>query len=144
MKRLKTRRYPLINGRRGAFQILFAGVYLIVGYSFITTPSAGTRQASLRWLTDYAPIEPFAALWIVAGVLGVVAAFKCRPNDWFGFSALVFAPAVWGALFFIGGITGTPTAWISAAVYWLFAAAPMIVSGMQGESDRDARMTREP
>lgn len=133
-----------INGRRGAFQLLFAGVYLIVGFSFFTTPASGARQKSLSWLTSIVPLEPFAALWIVAGLLGIVAAFQCRPRDWFGFSALVFAPAVWGALFAIGAVLGTPAAWVSAAVYWLFAAAPMIVSGMQGERDRDTRMTREP
>jgi len=128
-----------INGRRGAFQILFAGVYLIVGTSFILTPGAGTRQVSLRWLSAYVPLEPFAALWILAGILGIVAAFQCRPRDWFGFAALVFAPALWGAMFFIGGLCGSPAAFTSAAVYWLFAAAPMIVSGMQGAHDRDAR-----
>jgi len=128
-----------INGRRGAFQLLFAGVYLIVGLSFMLTPGAGTRQNSLRWLTAYVPLEPFAALWIGAAILGVIAAFKCRPADWFGFAALVFAPAMWGALFFIGGILGSPAAFTSAAVYWLFAAAPMIVSGMQGPNDRDNR-----
>ena len=133
-----------INGRRGAFQLLFSAVYLIVGASFLLTPSAGTRQVSLRWLTTQVPLEPFAVLWIVAGLLGAVAAFMPRPNDWFGFSALVFAPAVYGALFFIGGILGTTTAFTSAAIYWLFAAAPMIVSGMQGERDRDSRKIREP
>ena len=135
---------PQVNGRRGAFQLLFSGVYLIVGASFLLTPASGTRQASLRWLTSVVPLEPFAALWVIAGLLGVASAFMCRPKDWFGFAALVFAPAMWGALFFIGAIVGSPQAYVSAAVYWLFAAAPMIVSGMQGERDRDTRTTREP
>jgi hypothetical protein len=139
MKRLKTRRHLRINGRRGAFQLLFGGVYLIVGASFLTTPNVGTRQASLRWLTEFMPLEPFAALWVVAGLLGAVSAFRCRPADWFGFAALVFAPAMWGALFFIGGLAGTPVSFTTAAIYWLFAAAPMIVSGMQGPNDRDRR-----
>jgi hypothetical protein len=51
---------------------------------------------------------------------------------------------VWGALFFIGAFTGNPAAITSAAVYWLFAALSMIVSGMQGERDRDTRITHEP
>ena len=133
-----------INGRRGAFQLLFAGVYLVVGYSFFANPGGGLRQAQLRWVTDLLPLEQFAVLWIIAGLIAAVSAFKCRPSDWIGFSALVFAPAVWGALFLIGGLTGTLSAFTSAAVYWLFAAAPMIVSGMQGERDRDARKIREP
>jgi len=133
-----------INGRRGAFQLVNAAVYLVVGASFLLTPGAGTRQATLRWLTDYVPLEPFAALWVIAATLGVVSAFQCRPRDWFGFAALVFAPAVWGALFFIGACTGNPAAITSADVYWLFAALSMIVSGMQGERDRDTRKTHEP
>jgi len=136
--------FPRVNGRRGAFQLLFAGVYLIVGASFWIMPGSGSRQASLKWLTAVVPLEPFAALWIVAGLLGIVSAFMCRPKDWFGFAALVFAPAMWGALFLIGALVGSPQAYLSAAVYWLFAAAPMIVSGMQGEYDRDTRTTREP
>jgi len=133
-----------INGRRGTFLLLFSSVYLIVGTSFLLTPGAGTRQVSLHWLSAHFPLEPFAALWVVAGALGVVAAFMPRPRDWFGFSALVFAPAVWSALFLIGGILGSQAAFTSAAVYCLFAAAPMIVSGMQGERDRDIRTPHEP
>ena len=133
-----------INGRRGAFQLLFAGVYLVVGYSFLFNPSTGLRQAQLRWVTDLLPLEPFAVLWLISGVLAAWSAFLCRPKDWVGFSALVFAPAVWGALFFIGGFTSGPAGFTSAAVYWLFSATPMIVSGMQGERDRDARKIREP
>lgn len=128
-----------LNGRRGAFQVLFAAVYIIIGLSFVLTPGAGTRQDSLRWVTAFVPLVPLAALWIVAGVLGAVSAFKPRPRDWFGFAALVFAPAFWGSLFFIGAVTGSPTAYVSAAIYWLFAAAPMVVSGMQGANDRDRR-----
>lgn len=133
-----------LNGRRGAFQFLFGVVYIVVGCSFIFTPQAGARQASLQWVTAFVPLEPLAALWVVAGVLGLVSAFHARPKDWFGFAALVFAPAFWGSLFFIGSFVGTPFAFVSAAIYWLFAATPMIVSGMQGERDRDQRKTYEP
>jgi len=133
-----------INGRRGAFQLVSAGVYLIVGLSFLLAPASGSRSTSLRWLTEYVPLEPFAALWVIAAALAAVAAFRCRPRDWFGFAALVFAPAVWGALFFIGAFTANPASFTSAAVYWLFAALSMIVSGMQGERDRDLRTTHEP
>jgi membrane associated rhomboid family serine protease len=128
-----------INGRRGALQILFTALYLVVGYSFITNPSAGTRGEALRWLTPYLPIEPFAALWLAAAAFASVAAFKCRPDDSFGFVALVLAPSIWGALFLIGGLTGSPSAYTSAAVYGAFAGVIMIASGMQGDKDRDRR-----
>jgi len=128
-----------LNGRRGALQLLFTGLYLVVGYSFITNPSVGTRGEALRWLTPFLPIEPFAALWLIAAGLASVAAFKCRPADSFGFVALVLAPAVWGALFFIGGLTGSTSAFTTAVVYWAFAGIIMIASGMQGDKDRDRR-----
>jgi hypothetical protein len=128
-----------VNGRRGALQLLFTALYLVVGYSFMTNPSAGTRADALRWLTPYLPVEPFAALWLVAAGLAAVAAFKCRPADSFGFVALVLAPSIWGALFLIGGLTGSRSAFTSAVVYGAFAGIIMIASGMQGDKDRDRR-----
>ena len=133
---------PRINGRRGALQLLFTGLYLVVGYSFMANPASGTRADALRWLTPYLPVEPFAALWLLAAGFAAVAAFKCRPADSFGFIALVLAPSVWGALFLIGGLTGSPSAYISAVVYGAFAGIIMIVSGMQGDKDRDRREVR--
>lgn len=134
-----------INGRRGAFQLLFAFIYVFVGVSFITAPAASSRTAALGYLEHVGiPLAPLAALWIVSAGLAAVSAFFCRPRDWFGFAALVFAPAIWGALFAFGVLLGGPPLGIvSAAIYWVFGACSMIVSGMQGESDRDRREVRE-
>ena len=130
-----------VNGRRGAFQLLFAFIYFFIGLSFVTAPEASSRVAALGYLANlHIPIGPIAALWIISSLLAVVSAFHCRPKDWFGFAALVFAPAVWGALFMLGVILGGPSlGLLSAAIYWAFGATAMIVSGMQGESDRDRR-----
>ena len=135
-----------INGRRGGFQLLFAFIYVFVGVSFITAPESSSRVAALGYLDGlHIPIAPLAALWLVSACIATVSAFLCRPKDWIGFSALVFAPAVWGALFLIGIAFGGPIlGLVSAAIYWAFGATSMIVSGMQGEFDRDARKTREP
>jgi hypothetical protein len=131
---------PGINGRRGVFQLLFAVVYLAIGVSFVLIPATPSRAEALRWLTDLLPIWPFASLWIAAGLTGAVSAFYCRPRDWVGFFALTLAPAVWGFLFLIGVIFGAPPLGIvSTAIYWLLAAAMMVVSGMQGPNDRDVR-----
>jgi hypothetical protein len=129
-----------INGHRGAFQLVFAAVYLVVGISFVLNPDGASRQQSLRWLADLGAISLFGWLWIVAAVAATAGAFMPRPKDWFGFFMLVFAPAVWGGLFIIGVCTGAnPFGLITAVIYWCFAAAPMIVSGMQGPGDRDHR-----
>jgi hypothetical protein len=129
-----------INGRRGAFQLVYAGVYLVVGISFVLNPDAASRQQALRWLADLGAVSLFGWLWIIAAVVACAGAFMPRPQDWFSFFMLVFAPAVWGGLFVIGVCAGAaPFGLISAAIYWLFAASPMIVSGMQGPGDRDYR-----
>ena len=134
------RRQPSINGRRGAFQLVYAPVYLVIGLSFVIIPSSGSRSESLRWLSDLGLLPVFGSLWILAAGAAVAGAFQPRPRDWFSFVALTFAPAVWGGLFLIGVMGGAPVlGLVSAAIYWLFAAAPMIVSGMQGASDRDHR-----
>lgn len=131
-----------INGRRGAFQLLFATIHFIVGASFLLIPAAPSRQAALQYLVDLnIPLAPFAALWILSGALATVSAFKCRPADWFGFAALVVAPSVWGVLFLAGVVfaSAPPLGVLTAAIYWVFGATSMIVSGMQGQNDRDRR-----
>ena len=138
-----TNRIPRINGHRGAFQLVYAGVYLVIGASFILSPSVAGRQQALRWLTELGAVSLFGWLWILAATVACVGAFLPRPQDWFSFFMLVFAPAVWGGLFLIGVLAGAnPFGLITAAIYWLFAASPMIVSGMQGPGDRDQRRIR--
>jgi peptidoglycan/LPS O-acetylase OafA/YrhL len=133
------RRLPHVNGRRGAFQLLFAFIHFFVGVSFITAPAASSRTAAIGYLGDWT--APLACLWLVSAGLAIVAAFLCRPRDWFGFAALVIAPGIWGFLFLAGVLfAGGPILGIlSTAIYWVFGACSMIVSGMQGESDRDNR-----
>jgi len=136
-----------INGRRGAFQLLFAFIHLFIGISFITAPAGSTRTAALGYLTNLnIPLSTLAFVWILSAALAVASAFFCRPRDWFGFAALVVAPTIWGGLFLIGVLfAGGPImGYLSAAIYWVFGATSMIVSGMQGERDRDDRTTCEP
>lgn len=138
-------------GRRGGFLILFALVYIGMGLMLTLLPGIEKRLEGLRWVLDFAhdyvpglpfsPLLPFTLNWALCGVLALIAAFQVRPLDWFGFSALVLAPALWGSMYFIGVMfAGSPTSGLlSTLIYWLFAGAPMIVSGMQGDKDRDER-----
>ena len=134
----------IINGRRGSFQLLFAFVYLILGWSFlIAAPSAG-RQAALGWMGGLVPHLGY--IWLVAAVLALTAVHKARGDDSYSYAALTFAPIVFGGLFLIGIVLGAPiTGLISTVTYWLLGAAVMVVSGMQGDNDRCARTpTHEP
>jgi hypothetical protein len=129
-----------INGRRGAFELLFAVVYVVIGLSFLFMPPSSSRADALRWLTDLLPLWPFASIWVVAGLTGAYSAFLSRPKDWIGFFALTLAPFAWGCLFLIGIPLGSPLLGaVGGLVYWLLSAATMVVSGMQGPTDRDTR-----
>lgn len=128
-----------INGRRGAFQLLFAFIHFFVGFSFVSAPAASSRTAALGYLGDWT--TPLAVLWFISAGLAIVSSVFCRPRDWFGFAALVVAPGVWGCLFLFGVLfAGGPIfGLLSTAIYWVFGATSMIVSGMQGATDRDRR-----
>lgn len=134
--------FPRLNGRRGAYLLVTAPVYLVVGVSFLLPQTdTAARKAALGWILDLGmPIQVLAGLWILAALIAMVTAFQPRPRDWFGFAALTFAAFILGALFFVGTLFGAPVIGIvSAAVYWFFAASPMVVSGMMGDTDRDFR-----
>ena len=133
---------PELNGRRGAFQLLFSAVYFVIGLSFVLLPTSSSRAEALAWLSViHMPVEPFAFAWIAAALVGFVSAFLCRPADWRGFAALTLAPALWGALFLAGSLFfGAPLMGVvSGILYWLLGATAMVVSNMSGPNDRDSR-----
>lgn len=133
------RRRPQLNGRRGAFQIVLAIVYLLIGASFFVLPSNPSRDHAFTWLHPVL-LNAAAVLWIIAGATALVCAFLPRPKDAAGFVALVFAPGIWVGLFLAAAaVTGSIPAALSAIVYGAFGAVPLIVSGMEGPRDRDHR-----
>ena len=133
---------PRVNGRRGAFQIVFGAVYIIVGLNFFATEHQAAAEKYFGWLGPV-PLGIFAALWVAAGVIAAASAFLARPRDAAGFVAMVFAPGIWLGLFMISAaVTGSAAAAIQGLIYGCFAAAPLIVSGMAGDKDRDHREVR--
>lgn len=136
--RIRTR----LNGRRGAFQLVFGLVYVIVGTGYFLRSNTELLDVYFYWLGEPL-LAAAAALWVVAGAVTLVSAFLPRPRDAAGFMALVIAPGIWFGLF-IGAVvaTGALAAVMQAALYAVFAVAPLIVSGMQGPGDRDHREVR--
>ena len=137
MKRLK-RAAPIrwVNGRRGAFQLLFGIVYGCLALAM-------TRRwpSTLEWLGAYMPHWVLVALWLVPAILALVGAFLPRPKDALSFAALAGAPIMTGFLFILGWLISpesqqTPYGLI---VYWALGFAVMVVSGMTGDGDRDER-----
>lgn len=132
------RRLPRINGRRGAFQLLFGIAFLMLGISQFIRDE---YTPALQWLAEYFPAPgPFGIVWLAAGVAGIIGSVLPRPKDRYSFILLTAAPTFWGGLSVIGGLVGPAnTSFLAAVMYWTVAGAVMVVSGMTGDTDRDHR-----
>lgn len=128
------------NGRRGAFQFLFAMVYAMLGISFAI---ALDFPPALAWLSALGA-KPFVLfpLWAVAAVLGMAGAFLPRPKDNISFAALAVAPCIGAGLYLIGALVSpVGTSLLGIIMYLALAGAVLVVSGMTGDRDRDDRKT---
>jgi hypothetical protein len=146
MDRFKPYIRRVINGRRGAFQALFAVSYLALGFSYVFTAPSPSRVQALSWFTDIIPFVSLDALgfiWLIAGAFGAWGAQRPRPQDEWSFIALTLAPTAWGFLY-IGAVVfqTNPHGWVTSILYWCIAGAVMVVSGMTGDNDRDEREIR--
>jgi hypothetical protein len=129
---------PRINGRRGAFQLLFGTAFLMLAIAYFI---AIDFPPAIAWIHAYLPTPgPLGFIWLIPAIAGLAGAFLPRPKDWFSFAALVFAPSVWGCFYIIGGLMQPHgTSILGAILYWAIAASLMVVSGMTGDRDRDHR-----
>ena len=143
MRRVKPLARKIVNGRRGAFQSLFAASYLAVGVSYVFMEQSPSRRQALSWLTDWVPLPVLGLAWIVAAGFGWWGSFRARPKDEWSFIALTAVPTMWGFLYIGSVIFQTnPFGWVTSILYWCIAGAVMVVSGMTGDHDRDEREIR--
>lgn len=137
-RRKLVHRLPRINGRRGAFQLLFAVVYGCLALAI-----SRKWPTSLEWLDAYMSHFVLVAVWAIPTVVALVGAFLPRPKDALSFALLACAPILSGFLFLLAALVeperSSPYGLI---VYWALGAAVMVVSGMTGDSDRDERKVK--
>lgn len=131
-------RFPRINGRRGAFQLLFA-----IAYGFLALTMTRRWPTSLSFLDQFMPHFVLAVVWAIPAIAALVGAFLPRPKDAFSFRLLAVTPILSGFLFLLGAIVDPESASpYGPIVYWALAGAVMVVSGMTGDRDRDEREVR--
>ncbi|MGK3957901.1 hypothetical protein ACLKOZ_17115 [Arthrobacter sp. R4] len=130
-----THRFPRINGRRGAFQLLFGIVY-----GCLALAMSRKWPTSLEWMGEYMSHHVLVACWAIPTVAAFVGMFLPRPKDALSFALLTTAPILNGFLFIIGAFVAPEvTSPYGLIVYWALGAAVMVVSGMTGDRDRDER-----
>lgn len=130
---------PHVNGRRGAFLLLWGIIFLCLGMSYFVT---GRVPPALKWLTEWGMQgELLGILWTIPAIFALAGAFQKRPLDAYAFAALVTAPVIWTFLYIIGCfLTGEFTAVLGVIVFAGIGATFGIVAGMEGSSDRAERI----
>lgn len=143
MRRLKPHLARVVNGRRGAFQLMYSLMFGITAITYLALPISDGRMDSLAWILTIAPPWLLGLPWLVGAGVAFAGSRQPRPRDTFSFKLMAAVLVVFGFLYFIGGIANQNAAtWLSSLLYWILAGAVIIVSGMQGDSDRDVREVR--
>lgn len=126
---------PRINGRRGAFQLLFGIVYGCLALAI-----SRKWPTSLEWMDAYMSHFVLVAVWAIPAVVALASAFLPRPKDALSFGLLAGAPILSGCLFLMAAfVEPERSSPYGLIVYWALGAAVMVVSGMTGDTDRDER-----
>ena len=118
-----------INGHRGKFLMLFAFIYLMIGYGYLVVMTAG-RLATFGWLPTWL-MGILAWPWLISAGVAILSAWKCTPprTDRFGFMAIAVVPMLWGCLFLISWILNySQTGWLSSVTYFALASIVVLVS----------------
>lgn len=126
-------RHRIVNGRRGAYLATAAAVHVVIGFSYLTTPTASRNQA-FSWLPSWFGMPEIGLFLMACGVAIIVLAVGWpRLPEWsedVAFGLLAMLPL--SLLFVFAGamvLNVSSTAWISVVIYSSYAATVWIVSG---------------
>lgn len=116
-------------GRRGAILLSYGTVWALYGFGQLVTPQPDQR--GLQLLTNLMPLDVWAALWIVCGLVAVVAAFVPQGVDWFGYLALVVIVLPWMLSYLLSWwpLATFPRGWVAALVWGAIAVPVIVVAG---------------
>jgi hypothetical protein len=117
-------------GRRGAFLAFLAVLDAAFGYSLLTVPRAGIGSYDF-----VLPVHAWGWAWIGTGVicaLGVAAR-----SDRVAYTMAALLKATWGLTYAWLWWQGSPSAWVSVAVWLSFALVVVLVAGWPEEVTGD-------
>lgn len=103
MKCRAVRRARKLAGRRGVVLLVLGMGHICWGAGMIAEPPS---TQGLRLLTDRCPIQSWAWLWIIAGVVAAASAFVQIGRDWAGFLAALVPPTVWALAYAVAALVG--------------------------------------
>lgn len=107
-------------GRRGTALLFFAFLDSVYAYGLYHPAPEYRRTSSVLFLEAIAPLQLWGTLWLIAGILCLINAF--RINDRIGFAGAIAVKVLWGLLFLAGAlVVHLDRAYISATL-WLCMA----------------------
>jgi len=122
-------------GRRGAFLLIFALAFAVLGIKAIIEPSVDDGRFVLY---SFLPNYIRGVLWITPAAIAVFAACRTPPaKDIYGFVALIIPPTVlaashlWSWVAHFLGATPYAFGWASAATWVLQIAIIVIAAGVE-------------
>lgn len=140
-------KWPYINGSRGRYLLASAVIYLLIGFNFLPVRHGETRGRFFGWMYELWNIHPgviVGPLWIIAGVVMLTGGFLRRPHDKWAFAAAWMAPSVLTFFYFVGfWYTRDPQSILAIVIYVFFSFMSVIVSGMEGDEERNERLRWE-
>lgn len=119
-------------GRRGAALLFLAEVDVFYAASLLWPSPAAARTPTNRYFATIMPLDAWAGLWALVGVICIVYAF--RHHDRVGFVAAMGIKILWSLFALLGMVTAgvpvsTPAIWIS------FAGFVWLISGWRDPDD---------
>ncbi|MFI6986014.1 hypothetical protein ACIBSV_46680 [Embleya sp. NPDC050154] len=113
-------------GHRGAFLMTYGVAWAVYGAGLLGSGATFAQQRGLTVLGD--DLDTWAWLWIVGGMVAIVAAFARR--DSIGYVGAVIPPLVWGVAYLLAWwpLDEYDRGWISAGPWTALAVAAVIVA----------------
>lgn len=124
-----TFRPPAIVGRRGVCLLFFALLDFVYAFSLCRPAPPQAQAPTTAFLASLAPLETWAWLWLMVGVVCLAGATARR------LSGLAFACAaglkmLWAAVLGLGWALGqVDRGWVTGAVWLAFAVIVMTLAG---------------
>lgn len=116
--------------RRGAFLILFGGIYTLFGYNLLSIQVTPQIRHAYALILGIAPLWAYATAWLVAAAVAVFAGLTRRLES-VAFGCAAFMPLLWAAVYFASWLHDRiPNGWVEATIFAGLAGAVVCVAGM--------------
>ncbi len=113
-------------GRRGAALLFLFFLDAVYAYSLFY-PAPEVRQSTgIRFIATLMPLWAWGLLWAAAGLVCLIGAFM-RSDKW-SFAAAIGVKTLWGLIYLGGAFIGLDRAYLSAAIWLIFAIWVAIIA----------------